>query len=100
MKKLLNFFHFLIIFLIVPYTLNAKDDDYLYTSEVGAGHGLFSYYLMKGLEGNADINADNEITSKELFSFISDNVSDRALDIGISQNPSLIGDSDNIIVRW
>lgn len=65
-----------------------------------AGHGLFSYYLMKGLEGNADINSDNEITSKELFSFISDNVSDRALDIGLSQNPSLIGESNNVIVRW
>ena len=55
---------------------------------------------MKGLEGNADINSDNEITSKELFSFIKENVSDRALDIGLSQNPSLIGDSDNVIVRW
>ena len=65
-----------------------------------AEHGLFSYYLMKGLEGNADLNSDNEITSKELFSFISDNVSDRALDIGLSQNPSLIGESNNVIVRW
>ena len=65
-----------------------------------AGHGLFSYYLMKGLEGNADINSDNAITSKELFSFIKENVSDRALDIGLSQNPSLIGESDNVIVRW
>ena len=32
-----------------------------------AEHGLFSYYLMKGLEGEADANSDNQITNGELI---------------------------------
>ena len=30
-----------------------------------AQHGIFSYFLMKGLEGNADINKDNKIDFQE-----------------------------------
>ena len=35
-----------------------------------ANHGIFSYYLMKGLEGNADFNNDKKITNGELLSYI------------------------------
>ena len=35
-----------------------------------AQHGMFSYYLMKGLEGNADENKDKKITNGELLSLI------------------------------
>jgi hypothetical protein len=31
-----------------------------------AKHGMFSYFLMKGMEGDADTNADNKITAREL----------------------------------
>ena len=33
-----------------------------------AKHGMFSYFLMKGMEGDADTNADNKITAQELHS--------------------------------
>ena len=28
-----------------------------------AKHGMFSYFLMKGMEGDADANQDNQITA-------------------------------------
>ena len=31
-----------------------------------AKHGMFSYFLMKGMEGDADANNDNKITVREL----------------------------------
>ena len=65
-----------------------------------AEHGLFSYYLMKGLEGNADLNQDRKITTNELYSYVEDNVSTKALSIGFPQNPSLITSEDKIILQW
>lgn len=32
-------------------------------------HGLFSYFLMKGMQGEADVNNDNKLTIQELFDF-------------------------------
>ena len=60
-----------------------------------AEHGLFSYYMMKGLEGDADSNNDNQITNGELFFFINKNVSRQA-----SQSPQLNGDPEQILVKW
>mgnify|MGYP003322425721 FL=1 len=40
-----------------------------------AKHGIFSYYVMKGLEGNADINSDRKITNGELLAYMDLNVS-------------------------
>ena len=37
-------------------------------------HGIFSYYLMKGMEGYVDKNKDNKISSGELNSYIQENV--------------------------
>ncbi len=60
-----------------------------------AEHGLFSYYLMKGLEGLADANGDKQITNGELIAFINNNVSRQA-----NQSPQLSGDPDQVLVRW
>ena len=35
---------------------------------------MFSYFLMKGMEGEADANNDNEITAGELNSYVQTNV--------------------------
>jgi hypothetical protein len=37
-------------------------------------HGMFSYFLMKGMEGEAVANNDNEITAGELHSYVQTNV--------------------------
>ena len=65
-----------------------------------AKHGIFSYYLMKGLEGNADSNKDKQITNGELLAYMDQNVSQKALELGRQQNPSLAGDPDQVLVKY
>jgi taurine transport system substrate-binding protein len=65
-----------------------------------AKHGIFSYYVMKGLEGNADLNKDKEITNGELLAYINDNVSSKALEQGRKQNPELLGEENRILIKY
>ena len=39
-----------------------------------ARHGMFSCFLMKGMEGDADANQDNQITAGELHAYVQQNV--------------------------
>ena len=64
-----------------------------------AKHGLFSYFLMKGMEGEADANADKRITAGELHTYISDNVTRQALRLGRVQTPQLQGDGERVLVQ-
>jgi len=52
-------------------------------------HGLFTYFLLKGLQGSADINNDNELTVQELFDFLKINVSETAGMLDREQTPEL-----------
>ena len=65
-----------------------------------AKHGTFSYYLMKGLEGNADANGDKKITNGELIVYMDTNVSQKASELGRQQNPSLAGDPDKVLISY
>ncbi len=65
-----------------------------------AKHGIFSYYLMKGLEGNADINQDKKITNGELLAYMNENVSEKAAELGREQNPSLTGDPEKVLISY
>lgn len=38
--------------------------------EFGGGHGVFSYFVLKGLEGAADENADGVVTGDELIRYV------------------------------
>jgi hypothetical protein len=40
----------------------------------GGGHGVFTFFLLKGLRGEADLNKDGTVTAGELFAYIHDNV--------------------------
>ena len=64
-----------------------------------AEHGLFSYYLMEGLTGNADIDKNKEITLGELHTYLSEIVKNKSLKIGRQQNPQLSGDKEKILVK-
>ena len=64
-----------------------------------AEHGLFSYYLMEGLTGNADIDKNKEITLGELYTYLSEIVKSKSLKIGRQQNPQLSGDKEKILVK-
>ena len=63
-----------------------------------AKHGIFSYYLMKGLEGNADQNLDNKITNGELISYLKQNVSEEAFINNRQQDPMLTGDPNRVLI--
>ena len=65
-----------------------------------AEHGIFSYYLMKGLEGNADQNKDKKITNGELIAYLKDNVSQEAFTQNREQDPMLAGDPDKILMSY
>ena len=65
-----------------------------------ARHGIFSYYLMKGLEGKADTNKDKQITNGELHVYMDKHVSQKALELGRKQNPDLAGDHKQILTRY
>ena len=62
-----------------------------------AKHGMFSYFLMKGMEGDADANKDNKITAGELHQYVQQNVMQQSSG---SQRPELQGDADRVLVRF
>jgi uncharacterized caspase-like protein len=63
-------------------------------------NGIFSYYLMKGLEGLADQNKDKKITNGELQAYMKSNVSQKADEWGREQDPMLVGDPDKILMSY
>ncbi len=62
-----------------------------------AKHGMFSYFLMKGMEGDADANQDNLITAGELHAYVQQNVIQQSSG---SQTPELQGNADRVLVRF
>ena len=62
-----------------------------------AKHGMFSYFLMKGMEGEADQNQDNKITAGELHQYVQANVVQQSSG---SQTPELQGDASRVLVQF
>jgi uncharacterized caspase-like protein len=58
---------------------------------------MFSYFLMKGMEGEADSNQDNQITTGELHTYVQQNVIQQSSG---SQTPEIQGDIDRVLVRF
>ena len=61
---------------------------------------MFSYYLMKGLEGDADANNDKKITNGELHNYVHSNVIRQAVRLGREQTPQLHGDKNTVLVDF
>ena len=69
--------------------------------ETGVKNGIFSYYLMKGLEGSADLNKDRRITNGELYEYLSINVPKIARSLhNREQEPFFKGDTNSVLVRF
>ena len=79
---------------------SASDYDQVSGGIEEAKHGMFSYYLMKGLEGKADDNKDKKITNGELITYLKDNVSEEAFTQNREQDPMLAGDPDKILMSY
>ena len=65
-----------------------------------AQQGLFSYWLMKGLEGDADANKDKKITTGELHEYVAKQVGPMAQRRNRQQDPQLMGDSTRVLVSY
>lgn len=63
-------------------------------------HGLFSYFLMKGLSGAADADGDKSLTSGELRDFLRLNVENTAGSLDREQTPQFSGDPERVLVRY
>jgi len=65
------------------------------------GHGLFTYYLLKGLKGEADQNWDEQITLDELGNYLTENVIRRAGLLDREQTPLMMTrDESRILVQY
>jgi WD40 repeat protein len=63
-------------------------------------HGLFTYYLLKGMKGEADKNKDNTIALQELYDYVRSNVSTTAsIELNRDQTPVLLPDIELIKQR-
>jgi uncharacterized caspase-like protein len=54
-----------------------------------AGHGLFTYFLLLGLRGEADSNNDGWVDIQELYEFTSPNVTKLARNMNREQTPTI-----------
>ena len=59
-------------------------------------HGRFSYFLFKGLEGDADVNQDSKISAAELHSYVREQVT--RFSAG-SQTPQVMGDKSGWVIN-
>lgn len=71
-----------------------SSDDRQYSQESdkwGGGQGVFTYYLLKGLQGEADYNRDQNITLGELIPYVSEKV---RRETSNAQSPTVSGKFD------
>lgn len=78
--------------------ITASANDQISWSSPDLKHGVFSYYLMKAMEGDADANKDGRITAGELQEYLVDMVGRKAMGMNRSQQPQLFGDAERVLV--
>jgi hypothetical protein len=78
--------------------ITASSLDQISSSSPELKHGIFSFYVMKGLEGAADLNGDRKITAGELQTYLAEVVPRQAMKMNRRQEPQFVGDSDRILV--
>lgn len=79
--------------------ITASQNDQISSSSADLKHGIFSYYLMKGMEGDADKNGDSQITVGEMFSYLTEHVARQASMSSRTQIPQLIGDERTVLLK-
>ena len=73
---------------------------YSFTFEISSSTRIFSYYLMKGMEGKADLNSDKKITNGELIAYLKQNVTEEAFVNNRQQEPMLSGNPDKVLISY
>jgi hypothetical protein len=57
-------------------------------------HGLFTYYFLKGLQGEADANKDGGVDVEELYAYMKPKVETEARRMNAEQSPQLLPGTD------
>ncbi len=78
--------------------MTASSPDQISSSSADLQHGIFSFYLMKGMEGDADYDEDGKITVGEMQKFLMDNVQRQAMSFNRKQVPQVIGDTNRVLI--
>ena len=78
--------------------ITASANDQISWSSPELRHGVFSYYLMKAMEGDADANKDGRITAGELQEYLAEMVGRQAMGMSRRQQPQLFGDAERVLV--
>jgi len=74
----------------------AGETDQIAGVEPEVKHGRFSYFVFKGLEGEADANQDGKISAGELHTYVRESVG--RFSAG-AQTPTMLGDGSRWVVR-
>jgi hypothetical protein len=61
------------------------------------GHGIFTYYLVRGLQGYADTNRDGIVSLQELYEYLAQEVSRKSRQVGGNQHPMLKGELEGVL---
>ncbi|PHR95729.1 MAG: hypothetical protein COA78_29615 [Blastopirellula sp.] len=65
------------------------------------GHGVFMYYFLKGLQGDADVNNDNQVSLTELYLYSGKHTEDFVKEaFSDSQHPRLKGDLNTEVMSF
>ncbi len=80
--------------------ITASTNDQYSASYPDKYHGLFTYYLLKGIGGEAK-GTDNMITVQELYNYVSENVSRKAGELDKIQQPTIDAkNQDRVIIIY
>ncbi len=78
--------------------ITASQSDQISSSSPELKHGIFSYYLMRGMEGDADMNKDGKITAGEMHEYLAMQVPKQAEMLNRTQLPQITGDKNRVLV--
>jgi tetratricopeptide (TPR) repeat protein len=73
---------------LFTFSASRGDEQSFEDPSLGGGHGLFTYFLVQGLEGQADESGDGIVTAEELAYYVTRSVHDYARRKGATQNPN------------
>jgi len=77
--------------------LAASAGDQISSAYEEKGHGLLTYFFLKGLQGEGDLNKDGNIDMAELYDYVKPNVSKVARkQYNNEQVPQLLGNPDSL----
>ena len=61
------------------------------------GHGIFTYYLVQGLQGAADGNRDGIVSLQELYEYVEQQVGQKSRAVGGNQHPVMKGELEGVL---